>query len=276
MVIPITSLAAMVFTLLLCFVLPVVLFVLVRRKSKYATGAVIAGAVAFYIAQLLVRIPLLQIVLPNFAWFRELARHPLQYILFLSLTAALFEETARLGVFRLLLKNRLSWLTGVAYGVGHGGIEAMLIVGTTYINNLVLSVMINNGTFHAFLGNRVDAATANHIYAALTTTSPGLFFAAGLERAFVIVIQIALSVMILEGVVRKRTLPLYALAFSVHAGINFAAAYMSYLRVHYWLVALFIAACALGCYIYVQKARSRFPDTTEPRDEAEEALAEGY
>lgn len=274
--VPVVSLAAMAFTLLLCFALPVILFVLVRRKSKYATGAIIAGAVAFYIAQPLVRIPLLQVVLPNFAWFRALTLQPLLYILFLSLTAALFEETARLGVFRLLLRSRLSWLTGVAYGVGHGGIEAMLLVGVTYINNIVLSVMINNGTFHTFVANRVDAATANHIYNALTATSPGLFLAAGLERALVIVIQIALSVMILEGIVRKQVLPFYVLAFAAHAGINFAAAYMSYLGVHYWWVELFIAGCAVAGYLYVKNARSRFPGTEEPGDEAEKALAEGY
>ena len=58
------------------------------------------------------------------------------YCFVLALTAALFEVVARFGVAKILQKN-INCEQGVAAGFGHGGIEAIVLIGMTYVNNLL-------------------------------------------------------------------------------------------------------------------------------------------
>ena len=70
---------------------------------------------------------------------------PIIYSLYGGLMAGIFEETGRYFSFKWFLKKENRIQDGVSYGIGHGGIEAMLIVGTTYLNNLIFSILINQG-----------------------------------------------------------------------------------------------------------------------------------
>ena len=270
------SLSAMVITMLISFLLPVILFILLRRGSKNVTGAFIAGAVAFYISQMLIRIPMIQVLLPRFNWYRVFKENTLLLILFLALSAALFEETVRYLTFKLLLKERQVWKCGLAYGIGHGGIEAALIVGITYVNNIILSIIINRNTLAPFLRGKVEDAMAERIYKGLTETPPGVFLAAGVERLFVVFIHIALSVLILEGIVRKHSLLFYLTAVVAHAALNFVSAYLIHTGVNYWFVELFIGLFAVSGVIYIVLSKKRFGDKIEAEDEAQKALKDGY
>lgn len=270
------SIVAMVVTLLLSLLLPIILFIIIRRSSKYVTGAVVAGALAFYLSQMLIRLPIIQVVLPKFEWYRQFSHKLVPYIFFLALSAGLFEETARFLAYKLLLREKQVWKCAIAYGIGHGGIEAVLIVGITYINNIVLSIMINTSSFHSFMRNKVDEKMLTGIYEALVETPAGLFLAAGVERMLTIAVHIALSVLILEGIVRKYPLHTYAMAVFSHTAINFSCVYLAYLKVNYWLIELFLAIVAVGALVYVHGSKRRFRDRIEVVDEAHRALEEGY
>lgn len=102
------------------------------------------------------------------------------------LPAALFEETGRWTAFRFFLKNHLTAETALMYGAGHGGAESILIVGITYISNIVTSIMINSGTFEntmSTLDNNLKQ-TAYEQLSPLWTSSAGTFLMAGVERIF--------------------------------------------------------------------------------------------
>ena len=43
----------------------------------------------------------------------------------------------------LLMKAFHRWIDGVTFGFGHGGIEAILLVGLTMVSNPTLAVLIN-------------------------------------------------------------------------------------------------------------------------------------
>ena len=264
------SMAAMILTLLSCF-----LFLLLR-KSRNVTGAFIAGAIAFYVSQVLTRLPLLQVVLPKFSWFESLTSNSLFYIPFLAVSASLFDETARYLMFVLLLKDRQVWKCGIAFGIGHGGMEAVSLVGLTYINNIVLAVMINRNTFFSFLAEKMDSDTIMQIYDSLKNTSPELFFAAGVERILTIFIHIGLSVMILEGIVRKKRLRFYILAFFVHTFVNISVLFLSNYRVDLWLIEFLVAIFAISSILYTKYAKNRFKDKIEAVDKGKKALDEGY
>ena len=70
----------------------------------------------------------------------------LRYAIYGGLAAGVFEEIGRFLSMKFLMKKEPSApLPGVAYGIGHGGVEMLIIFGITMINNLVISALINSG-----------------------------------------------------------------------------------------------------------------------------------
>ena len=67
------------------------------------------------------------------------------YALYAGLMAGAFEECGRW----LALKLTLRWSRGpedaLMYGAGHGGIEAVLLAGMTMLNNIIISLALNQG-----------------------------------------------------------------------------------------------------------------------------------
>ena len=62
-----------------------------------------------------------------------------------GLAAGLFEETGRLVAFKMVLRNEESPVTALSYGLGHGGMEAFLLVGMAMVNNLLLGMLLMGG-----------------------------------------------------------------------------------------------------------------------------------
>lgn len=219
--VPVFTFIAIAFTLLICFGLPIGLTIYFYRTRKISLLAVLIGAVTFLVMQVLLRIPLL-------GWFADtalyfnLTAYPVLLALFLGFTAALFEEGGRWLAFRFLLKGRLEHKNALAMGIGHGGFEAMYIVGLAYINYLVLAVMLNNGSFDSIIVPTIGEAAALSIRDVLLGNNGLLFMAAGVERALTIVIHIAFSVLVYLSV-RYRKASFFWIAMAAHTGVDFAA-----------------------------------------------------
>jgi uncharacterized membrane protein YhfC len=275
---PITTLAfiGMITTLIICFAAPILSFLLLRRRHARMAGPLVAGALAFYVSQMLIRIPLLQFGLPFLQKQGIEINGGFLYLLALSLSAGLFEETARVGAFRLLIKERRTWASGVAFGIGHGGIEAILLVGMTYVNNLVFSTLYNQGTLNVFLEGKVPPETVSAIVSALTGTSADQFFAAGLERLMTMAIHIALSLIVLEGILKGHTWLFWLLAVLLHGGVNLMSSGLVAAGFGIWWSESALLVVAAIAVMYVFTSKRRFPDETTDVDEAHKALEEGY
>lgn len=180
------------FAIFAALLLPIGAGVWLAVKKKGYLKPVLLGALTFFVFQIITRIPLLQI-LGDTVWFTIFSTtQPVLYVLFLGGTAALFEEGGRWIVMRLFMKNRHRLNDGIAFGVGHGGIEAVLLVGI----NAVVFLILND-----------------------PSTSPLQTFAGGFERLCTLVIHIAFSVMVLKSVVLKKPLWLL-LAFVLHTALD--------------------------------------------------------
>ena len=256
---PISTLAfiGMITTLIICFAAPILSFLLLRRRHARMAGPLVAGALAFYVSQMIIRIPLLQFGLPFLQKQGVEIPRGFLYLIALSLSAGLFEETARVGAFRLLIKERRTWASGVAFGIGHGGIESILLVGMTYVNNLVLSTLYNRGTLNAFLEGKVSPDTVSAIVSALTGTSADQFFAAGLERLMTMAIHIALSLIILEGMLKGNTWLSWLLAVLLHGGVNLMSSGLVAAGFGIWWseAALLVVSVAAVYHIFTSKNR---------------------
>jgi uncharacterized membrane protein YhfC len=176
------SILFMFFSALAATVLPIGAAVYIGRKYKTSWRAVGVGALIFILFQPVLRFPLLKLI-QGTSWFSyNSAVNPWLISIFLGFTAAIFESTGRLVAFKFLLKDKLEWKNGVAYGLGHGGIEAILLAGIPLINSIFIS-----------LSNP-----------ALVNQPPALYLVGGLERIFAMTLHIALSLIVLYGVKTKK------------------------------------------------------------------------
>ncbi|MFZ5688181.1 MAG: YhfC family intramembrane metalloprotease [Bacillota bacterium] len=197
-------------------------------------------------------------LLDNQAWFRELSAASLLFSAFLvgGLSANIFEETGRFLGFRYFLKNKLSWQNGIAFGIGHGGIEALGLVGLTYVNDIVLSIMINQGLFDSIIAPQLGAETAAFVKSQLIGVPPASFLLGGLERLLTIIIHIVLSLLVLYAVINKKIAYLIY-AILLHTMLN-ALAVIIAREFGIWYAQLYIFVLAVMAVIYIGRSRRLF------------------
>lgn len=224
--VPVSNIIACYVTLFISFLLPLfggILFLLLHRKEGLIS-AWLLGALGFFVPQMVVRTPLLQLLSPHLADL-SLA-HPLVYCLGLAFTAALFELMGRLMVARLL-KNKLTFHRSLAAGMGHGGIESILIVGIAYITNLYYISLIQSGEFDALLPllSQVEGAAEQMeaMRQTLITTPWWMFLLAGLERLLTMVCHAGLSLLVCYSLHRGEALKGSLLCLAAHTVIDSAA-----------------------------------------------------
>ena len=194
-------LASLVIGILICYVLPIAGLIILTRKRKGAEKAFVWGALAFVVSQLLIRLPVLQLVLPNLQWFAVMQLYPWRYGLFLGLTAGLAEETARWIAARCFLQGKDTLEHGLAFGLGHGGIEAMLLIGPNMIAGAVLVLTGQTALFPA---------------------DGGSVLVAGVERIFAMAFHIGAALLVLYGVRAGRGFRYWVLAVALHTVLDAA------------------------------------------------------
>ena len=224
------SMIAIIITLFITLIAPVIVWIIygVKNKGKGVWKAFVLGAAGFVLLQMIIRMPILNIVslVPGFGTFVE--EYYVVYCLILAITAALFEVVARFGVAKILQK-KINYEQGVAAGLGHGGIEAILIVGMTYINNLLYAIMINTGSFQGMIQ---DAARTSGpevaeqlimVMDSLVEAPSYLFYLAGYERVLTVIFHTAMSLLVCYLVYKKKTVLGVGIAFVAHFLVDFIA-----------------------------------------------------
>lgn len=255
------SIIFMIISLLICFLLPVVLTVYFYRRHKISLMAVLLGAMVFLISQVVIRIPLLSI-LGKQQWYIDMSANIYVIALFLGLTAGLFEEVGRYIGMKFFMKKNLSWKNGVAFGIGHGGIEAIALVGLTILNYLVMSLMINSGVFDKMIAVNLPPAIAEQIKSMLVDSPIINFLAGGFERIMTVIIQIAFSIMVLYSVKFKK--PSYLVyAILLHAVVDAPTVILGSMGLNVWAIELLIAAYAALGLLYIMKVKSIFSKKEE-------------
>ena len=233
--------AGIIFSLCISIALPVVLLIVVHKKTKARMAMAVIGAATFFLFAMVLEQILHAVVLG--VGGERITGNIWIYGLYGGLAAGLFEEVGRFVAMRFAMKKQLNLPNALMYGVGHGGIEAILIVGLASVSNLVTSIMINAGTLEASLG-ALDQATKEATLtqlSALWTTPSYQFFLSGIERIVAVTLHIALSVLVFQAVKLGKKF-YWFLAFAIHAGVDFvtvvAANYLNLVLVEVMLAVL--------------------------------------
>jgi uncharacterized membrane protein YhfC len=133
---------------------------------------------------------------------------------FLGLSAGIFEEGARYLILRLWLKDACSWRTGVLFGTGHGGAEAIIVGTFTLYSFLQLATLRNTDLTRLFSADQLAQAQAQiSSYWSMTWYASLL---GALERFFTIPCQIVMTVMVMQVFTRNNSAWLLA-AVGYHA-----------------------------------------------------------
>ena len=117
-------------------------------------------------------------------------------------------------------------LPGVAYGIGHGGMEMLVIFGITMINNLAVSALINSGQTDVLFA-KVPEEAATQLQAQLDqlqTIGAGTLLIGLWERLSALVLHLGLSMLVWVAV-RKggKWLWLFPAAIALHALVDAGA-----------------------------------------------------
>jgi len=211
----------LIFQLIAVLVGPLLLALWIRRRYGAAWSSLGWGALTFPLSQIL-RIPLLlgtaALVNPYAAQWDPQLLFWINFVV-LTLTSGLFEEGARYLILRWAAKGVRDWKEGLMYGAGHGGIEAILIVGGTAISNLVLFATADSVL--AQIGQTVpEQAAAVTAQIDMLRSLTWLPIALSLwERVTAIFLHIGLSLLVLLGVSRGQ-FRLVLGAMLIHAAFN--------------------------------------------------------
>lgn len=217
--VPAGNVLGILVTFILCFALPVGLCIIWKIRTKANLAPVFVGAATFFVAALVLE-QLARSVITLFAG-TYLQTHLWAAAVFGGLMAGLFEETGRFVAMKWILKKQLNKENAIMYGIGHGGIEAMLITGMTYFSNIVLVILINTGNM-ALLFTGLDEPTRELVFnqlKALWELQPSAFLLAGVERISAILLHISLSYLVYLAV-KKRKGIFYILAVLIHIAVD--------------------------------------------------------
>lgn len=270
--IPVSSVLACVVTLFVSLILPVICLIVYARRYKGGriVSAWFLGAAGFFVPQVLIRLPLLNLLSASGTFQTFAQNHILLYYLCLAFTAGLFEMVGRFVAAKGLGKN-LTPQRAVAAGLGHGGIEAMILIGMTYISNLILILMIQTGSFDALIAQTAaagaDVSQLEGIRQALVNTPAGLFLAAGLERILTMICHTALSALVCFGLVTHRTGKCLLLCLVLHTLLDISAAIQYLLQkilsqtAAYCIVYVYLAGFALVSVLILKHIRANWPST---------------
>lgn len=163
-------------------VLPIGAALFLKLRFNASLRAAAVGMLIFIVFQPLTRLQLLQL-LRSTNWFTyNLVANPWIIYVTLGVSAAVFENVGRFIGFKFLLRGRWQWKNGAAYGIGHGGIEAIIFAGIPFLNAIFTS--FNNP--------------------GLLTQAPWMYLAGGIERLSAMTFHVAASLIVLYGIKNKK------------------------------------------------------------------------
>ena len=223
--------------------MPIALGIYANRRLGVSWRYFWYGALIFFLFQMVTRVPAVQILQATLADpLRSSA--VLQWIWFLALaiTAGLFEEVGRyLGYRHLVFRGDAgklrredaetpahgardsAWRKGVMYGLGHGGLESMLLVAGLATLSLIQAVTIAKMDPAAVAILPPEQAEAvRQARAIFENISWWLPLLGAFERLAAVVIQVGFSILVLQVFLRGSIRWLY-LAIGAHFLVDFAA-----------------------------------------------------
>lgn len=252
----------------LMLTMPLALAIWLERRRRPGWGLFGMGAFTFILSQVL-HIPFNWLVQQRFQLLPtdlQVTSNLLIVAIFLGLSAGVFEEVGRYLTYRYWATDARTWGKGLMLGIGHGGIEAILLGVLVGINYGAMT-LLNQGK----LLDRIPAEQLPLVQQQIEMVFNLPWYdvlLGALERAFALCLHLALSLLVMQVFVRGQKWWLWT-AVGLHALLDATAVFMS-VRWSAYVTELAIgvlAALGLGVIFWL-----RAPEPVEPELEPLPAL----
>jgi uncharacterized membrane protein YhfC len=244
---------------LLQIAFPIAVAIGFMRRWRLSWWVVAAGAIAFLLAEAL-HIPFNNAVQPLVTRSAPANLRLLILSIFLGLSAGLFEETARAVCYALLKDRARSWQGGVALGIGHGGAESAIFIGLSGLVSFITLLVLRNNP--QALPSGVEAQIQVKAFFDMAWYLPLVSL---LERLMTFVVQIGLSLLVLQAFLRHNALWFVA-AVLWHTLIDASAVFIGQSGGSIFLIEGLVLVFALisAGLIWKLKPRELLPESGAP------------
>ena len=223
-----SSLLFMLLTAVLGIALPLITAIIWCKKKHEPFTTVLIGAATFLLSAIVIEKPLQALVISLDSPVSQFVNaRPVLWGIIVGLFPGVFEETGRFVAFKTVLRKRKQRETGLSHGIGHGGFEALFILGITYIEYFVFAIMLNQGSFVELMIEPVkDTLTPEvvkqitGIVEQITTFSAATMGVALVDRLIAVLYHIGASIMVFYAVKDKKKWWLYPLSILIHTVID--------------------------------------------------------
>lgn len=223
-----SSMLFMLLTAVLGIALPLITAIIWCKKKHEPFTTVLIGAATFLLFAIIIEKPLQALVISLDSPVSQFVNaRPVLWGIIVGFFPGVFEETGRFVAFKTVLRKRKQRETGLSHGIGHGGFEALFILGITYIEYFVFAIMLNQGSFVELMIEPVkDTLTSEvvkqitGIVEQITTFSAATMGVALVDRLIAVLYHIGASIMVFYAVKDKKKWWLYPLSILIHTVID--------------------------------------------------------
>ncbi|MCR4787775.1 MAG: YhfC family intramembrane metalloprotease [Lachnospiraceae bacterium] len=249
---------------IVCLGLPIVLMLIWRKKTGAKLRSCLLGMATFVIFALILETILHNVVLLVLG--EEKFTSTAFYAIYGGLAAGVFEEYGRYIVMRNFMKTDLEKKESVMFGIGHGGIESIILIGTSTISSLAMAFTLNAGMGNMLIEG-MSPDLQQQLYeqiSPLWLSAPPAVLAGIVERAFAITYHICASYIVYRSVKDKK-ISLCLLAVLLHALMDGLAVTLSRLTGSALITEAFIGIYTVILAVFTVKAyKNEKEDTVIP------------
>lgn len=192
--------------------LPLGLLIYWKRKTNVKFKPFIVGMMCFVIfANVLESFAHQYFLLGGSGISKLITSSPILYATYGCLAAGIFEETGRYVGFKYFLKESNDKNDAIAYGIGHGGIEVILVLVATYLIYQLALLGVNFGETTGQIAYVANSITVTNVILAL------------IERVFAMIFHISLSMIVYIAIKKEGQFKYYPLAILLHALLDLPA-----------------------------------------------------
>lgn len=185
------------------------------------------------------------------------------YSVYGAFAAGIFEETGRFAAYKTLMRKHYTTKNAVYMGIGHGGFEAMVIGGISFISYAVVALVVNAVGVEQFIqmstaGNAELAEMLEPQLDSIAAMGVVSVVQALYERIVAMTFHVCMSVVVYKAVTQKGKIWLYPTAIALHAALDFFAALyqvkvIDSIAVLYVIFTIFAAAVVFGTVMLAKK-----------------------
>lgn len=204
-------------------IIPVGAAVVFKLKNRETwLPSVFIGAGAFFVFAMILEQILHAVMIPL------VSGNALLMSVYGCLAAGIFEETGRFVAYKTLMKRHYSTKNALYMGIGHGGCEALILLGVNFISYAAIGLTVNALGTEQFIqmtaaGNAELAETARTQLDSIAGMGAVTVFQAIYERLIAMTFHICLSVVVYKAVSQRGKIWLYPLAVLLHAVLDVPA-----------------------------------------------------